>query len=360
MNKLFLLPCFLFISTLAKANFDIYQSYAVIGAGNTYYDLIGTSTGNPDLNGANLGSLTVGGTLAFKGGEMRTYKEDIGGCNSNSCGGTINWEVKNSGGTVVLSGNNTLNYDSGFGNQFGGGCSTNQQWDNNNGGSANILNGLGSGSYTIEVWCIANGHDSNDGLCDQNRTQSRAIASFSLAAMPISLTDFRVVRNTTNALITWQTASEINNDHFIIERSDNGIDFYTIGTQKGNGNTPKTTNYIFEDQSPSKNKAYYRLKDVSFDGAFEYSHVVILAAAIKTQIALFPNPIQNEELRFDFESNEDQEIMVTLTDLLGRAHVSTLKNINKGNNNISVPVQVLPAGTYLLRVGTNVDTFVKM
>ena len=81
---------FAFVSYSAQAT-GIFESYAVLkinGGGNTYYDLQAT-TGNPDLNGANLGTFTTGQTLVFVGGENKTWKNGGG----DVTGGRIHYRV---------------------------------------------------------------------------------------------------------------------------------------------------------------------------------------------------------------------------------------------------------------------------
>ncbi len=69
----------------------------------------------------------------------------------------------------------------------------------------------------------------------------------------------------------WITESENNNDYFDVERSIDGIDFKKIGTVKGAGNTDHQTQYFTMDEDPFTGVNYYRLKQVDFNGEFEYS-----------------------------------------------------------------------------------------
>ena len=60
--------------------------------------------------------------------------------------------------------------------------------------------------------------------------------------------------------LTWSTATELNNDYFIVERSSNGVDFYPIFEVDGVGTTKQRTNYLEYDTEPLSGKSYYRLK----------------------------------------------------------------------------------------------------
>lgn len=77
-------------------------------------------------------------------------------------------------------------------------------------------------------------------------------------------------------LLVWQTIKEKDNEGFEIERSQDGIAWNSIGFVAGNGNTVETHDYEFLDDKPLKGINYYRLKQVSSDGKYEYSRIVIL------------------------------------------------------------------------------------
>lgn len=83
--------------------------------------------------------------------------------------------------------------------------------------------------------------------------------------------------------LNWATASEINNDRFEIERSADGSSFEKIGTVNGNGNSVQTIEYSFKDTTVQRGVYYYRLKQVDFDGRFEYSN--ISAASVDSELS---------------------------------------------------------------------------
>ncbi len=77
--------------------------------------------------------------------------------------------------------------------------------------------------------------------------------------------------------ISWQTATEINNDYFDVERSMEGINYISIGQVKGSGDTSSPTNYEFLDETTKPgNTYYYRLKQVDYDGKEDYSIVLTI------------------------------------------------------------------------------------
>ncbi len=120
-----------------------------------------------------------------------------------------------------------------------------------------------------------------------------------------------------DALLHWTTASETNNSHFDIERSYDGKTFETVGEVAGNGNSQHQIEYSYTDASVSKveNTVYYRLKQVDFDGAYEYSDIRVVrfdAVGNDMQLAAFPNPLNDElNVMLSLPSGEKYQLQVT-------------------------------------------------
>jgi hypothetical protein len=83
---------------------------------------------------------------------------------------------------------------------------------------------------------------------------------------PVELTYFTVKATGFTAELRWETASEENNDLFIIDRSPDAISWQTIGTIKGNGTTKEINTYSFLDENPESKNTYYRLTQIDLDG----------------------------------------------------------------------------------------------
>lgn len=158
---------FAFVSYSAQA-IGIFESYAVLkinGGGNTYYDLQAT-TGNPDLNGLDLGTFTAGQTLVFVGGENKTWKNGGG----DVTGGRIFYRVY----TGTPSGSFS-NVSFGFLENLGG--SGDQKWGST-GGTTNVLSDLPNGVYTLEVYTEA---DTNLGARYSNNGGANYKATFTVS-----------------------------------------------------------------------------------------------------------------------------------------------------------------------------------
>ncbi|HMV09118.1 MAG TPA: hypothetical protein PK325_13410 [Cyclobacteriaceae bacterium] len=130
------------------------------------------------------------------------------------------------------------------------------------------------------------------------------LASVSLAnPLPVELTWFRAtITKSGTGLLEWHTESELNNDRFEIERSENGTDFTTLGSVAGSGTTNQAHDYQFEDTNPALTLVYYRLKQVDFTGEFEYSSLVPLdfagAEVNRGKLLIGPNPVNSGSYAF--------------------------------------------------------------
>ena len=93
--------------------------------------------------------------------------------------------------------------------------------------------------------------------------------------------------------LTWSTASETNNAAFEIQRMNDGeLEFITIGELPGGGNSTSIRNYEFVDNSIEwrSEKAYYRIKQIDYDGKFEYSKTAVVVNKASYKVELFPSP----------------------------------------------------------------------
>ena len=130
---------------------------------------------------------------------------------------------------------------------------------------------------------------------------STPTATFTLGAfpLPVELTRFEANAVKLDAVLTWATASEKNNDHFDVERSLNGTDFVKIGQVKGQGNSTAPTAYALTDAgigTKGSGAVYYRLQQVDTDGTATYSPVrtVRFGQGLVPAFSVYPNPATAE------------------------------------------------------------------
>jgi len=151
--------------------------------------------------------------------------------------------------------------------------------------------------------------------------------------LPITLLSFWINCNTNT--FNWTTASEVNNQYFILEGSDNGINWTSIDTLQGAGNSNSILNY----QTQVKERfGYYRLTQVDFDGQSE-TFDIILGCQDKKDLSLFPNPNNGV-----FTINHNSIYLFEVYDMFGRlvwSERSDRKNFDLGSLN---------PGEYLIRI----------
>ena len=111
-------------------------------------------------------------------------------------------------------------------------------------------------------------------------------------ALPVEWLDFSCSESINGIDLHWSTATETNNSHFEVERSIDGQSYETISAElSGAGNSSFENHYDYLDKKPASSLNYYRIKQVDFDGQFEYSDVISCAYSKAVDaIKLYPNP----------------------------------------------------------------------
>ena len=118
-----------------------------------------------------------------------------------------------------------------------------------------------------------------------------------IVPLPIELQEFKGACFEDNVTLNWSTASENNNDYFEIYRSTENLQFESIATINGAGNSIQTLNYIFRDEQAINGVGYYKLKQVDFDGDYTFSDIISVDCRNNTEsVVLYPNPTE----RFSF------------------------------------------------------------
>lgn len=181
-------------------------------------------------------------------------------------------------------------------------------------------------------------------------TISAEFTAFDLCAtLPIDLLNLYISPSENNEIsILWQTASEINNDFFTIERSLYGIEWETVSNVYGAGNSSSILSYSEIDENPYAGISYYRLKQTDFDGDFEYSEVktVINNSTEELSLKMYPNPFKEQITLIGSEKSLEN---ITIYNTLGQDVTSqaTFKNVSK--TKIIINFSALNKGGYFLK-----------
>jgi hypothetical protein len=163
------------------------------------------------------------------------------------------------------------------------------------------------------------------------------------AVLPVELLYFYGKKAENGVLLSWETATEINNDYFDVEWSTDGISFEKIGQVKGAGTTMENQSYEFLHQNPVTGNNYYRLKQVDFDGKFEYSNIVMVNYQLSTvdyPLNIYPNPV-----RYSLTIENGQG-----TAIIYNALGQLIQQVNIDASKLQLDVSELPQGIYTIHI----------
>jgi len=167
--------------------------------------------------------------------------------------------------------------------------------------------------------------------------------------LPVELVNFTAKTNPKSVILSWATATEVNNYGFNVERSSTGA-WQMIGFVQGHGNSNSPKNYSFTDSSPIAGKVQYRLKQLDTDGKYEYSSTVGINIAAPANFSLapnFPNPF-NPSTKISYCVPIDGFVRLKVYDVLGREVYSIVNEIEKaGSYSVTFDGSRLASGVYI-------------
>lgn len=221
----------------------------------------------------------------------------------------------------------------------------------NSGGAAGwtVAKGPNTGAFALNGTCAASTVNA------VARTGMNGFSVFgvaqSAAPLPVQLVSFTGVAMEDHNELSWETASEINNQYFDVERSDDGVNFYSIGRKPGNGTTSQLHSYEFSDFSPLEGINYYRLKQVDYNGAMMYTNIVTLEfhRGHMTLNNVKPNPT-NGDVNFDFNSPSETTVRIIITDVTGRVVKDEYQAVKAGTTPVNTTIDDSGAGVYTMIV----------
>ncbi len=166
------------------------------------------------------------------------------------------------------------------------------------------------------------------------------------AILPIELLDFYADKKSNFVELNWVTTSEINNNYFEIQRSKNAKDFITIDIIDGAGNSNKIIEYQHYDYDIQESESYYyRLKQVDFDGKYEYSKIISIEdhSTLNDDLLVYPNPSTG---KFTIIGSDIQEVEVlTVTgEIIKRSKFQDKNTVN------NIDLSAYSKGVYILKI----------
>jgi len=164
--------------------------------------------------------------------------------------------------------------------------------------------------------------DDNNAATQPNQLVPGILENFNQTSFPVSWLSFEAELEDFDAVLAWETGSEINNSHFEIERALPGEDFMKIGQIEGVGNSVEVNPYAFTDRHVLQYESdilLYRSKQVDIDGKFDYSQTVelTLVKGELLQAKAFPN-VFDEEVQIEYQSATLKPTLVRVINELGQ------------------------------------------
>ena len=217
--------------------------------------------------------------------------------------------------------------------------------------SSGTLNAYGAESYVAS-------YISGTSLAIVKRTGLHNFSDYGIGiaddgiTLPIELVSFTAdAINNKTVNTTWVTASQSNSNYFEVQRSADGINFDSVGTQQGCGTCSEMLTYNLNDPYPLQGISYYRLKEVDKTGNAIYSDVVTvdIQNTIIESVNVYPNPTA-DKATLDITGASLSNITIYVSDILGRQVLAIPATINAGINNINLPTAGLTKGIYFIEV----------
>lgn len=173
---------------------------------------------------------------------------------------------------------------------------------------------------------------------------------FGSAPLPVEWLSFTAIPEKKAVILRWSTATEHNNDYFVIERSDDGLTFKAIGQVPGGGTSSVIRNYQFLDVDPMEGTSYYRIRQVDFDGQYDYSKIVPVRTGDSVSgVNVYPNPVEDQAWLV-LNSNEYKAQLIELFDATGKLVFSDIVELQSGTNGFSIDMRSFEKGIYLLKI----------
>ncbi len=224
-----------------------------------------------------------------------------------------------------------------------------------NGGTTCYFNGDGTGiviTYSnpvITITGIANTH------IPVNATKYITIGSANaLTPLPVQLLSFNAVCHTNKITVDWSTASEINNQNFELQSSEDGSNFKTIALIKGEVNTNAVHNYQYNDMNVAAQIVFYRLRQTDANGQFHFSNTLKVnnnctSSQFRNFISFYPNPLSGTILTIKYHVQSNEEIRVKAYDVTGRIILQQPLSIKQGSGELKLNLPNLTKGIYFVQ-----------
>lgn len=207
-------------------------------------------------------------------------------------------------------------------------------------GGGGVISGATNTGGSVYEWTSVN--------LDDNQRFTIGSINESQTPLPVELLSFEAQwqPKTGVVLLQWKTASEINNEAFVVEKSANGKTWTSLVKIDGAGTTLQQRNYETVDHSPNHSITYYRLKQIDYDGAVNYSNILkVNSEIIETKTRLYPNPASDHLILESEQDIASIRMWSTLSEV-----TDFLELVPEGEHKMKIDVSKLKPGLYYLLI----------
>jgi hypothetical protein len=184
------------------------------------------------------------------------------------------------------------------------------------------------------------------------------IGDGSSSALPIELLSFEATMSGNRVMLTWTTATEINNDYFTVERTLDGILFEEVIEMPGAGNSFVPLTYVAYDNNPVPGLSYYRLKQTDYDGQFEYSSMVELDNSYVSEATLCRViKSDNTKVILDYQVRNNIRYDLYVYDITGKIVKHDIVYSEEGHNQYELDIRNYRSGTYFITLQNNNEIY---
>lgn len=213
--------------------------------------------------------------------------------------------------------------------------------------SITVPDGATFGQTRMRVRIVYNETPSSCGLSSFGETEDYRINVTAL--LPVELSTFTAIPKGQAAYLEWETLTESNNDYFSIEHSMDGKKFSAIGQVEGKGTTYVPQAYSYLDQAAKPGINYYRLRQVDFDGQYEYSEMkTVLIPYEASNLLVYPNPSKGR-FQIQLPQNSAEGSVLQLLNSRGQM-IWQMKTSISSSANITFAEEDLSPGVYFLKL----------
>ncbi len=209
---------------------------------------------------------------------------------------------------------------------------------------------LGSGMWQLDGVCVV-----ASTVNMVMRTGMSGFSHFGTAQstnpLPVELLSFDGYAGKDKNYLFWKTASEINNDHFILEHSLDGIAFRKLAMLPGAGNSTGIIEYEYVHMMPDEGENYYRLVQVDYDGTATPSHIIVIRNDHRNRFveSIYPNPTAGI-LLVKLEPDNEKEFRAEIYDMPGNNLFAEYFVVDKKDPAVLLDLRKLSDGIYILKI----------